>query len=145
MGRGSSGAGKKTANTGIALLQGRVGEASTRQLMGVYDALKGKDIRDMTNEEKMVKAVVNDELIKREKLVYDAKTQEFVKNNQSKPVIYDEERERSYRVNNIHVEHYGTEKGVTVADADMFYNGQWVPIKSVNIRKRIASMARSRR
>ena len=152
MGRGTSKAAggsarKKTTNAvrGIALLQGAVGKARTDLLMQAYNMVNRKRLQDMTNEEKMVRAVATDELAKRGALVYDPKDESFHKNTGKGTIIYDPERERSYRINGIRVEHYGTEKGITVAIADYYYNGKWHVVRNDHIRAELAKKARRRR
>ena len=142
-----AGGGQKANNAvkGIALLQGAVGKARTDLLMQAYNMVNRKRLQDMTNEEKMVRAVATDELAKRGALLYDPKDESFHKNTGKGTIIYDPERERSYRINGIRVENYGTEKGTTVAIADFYYNGNWHEVRNINIRMELAKKSRRRK
>ena len=56
---GSSGI---SAPSGIGVLKGFVANARTSDLMGAWNTLYNKDMRSMTDEEKMARAETTDEL-----------------------------------------------------------------------------------
>ena len=143
MGRGSSGA--KT-NAGISLLKGRVSEATTGQLNSVYDTLAKKDIAKMTNEEKMVRAVVIDELAERGKIIVDAKTGDYVKNTSGDRVVFDSEKGRSYRVGKMGtVQNVSTGKETAKAEAEFYFGGKWVPVKNIQTQVNVAKLLKKQR
>lgn len=139
-GGSSARAGGAAAVKGIALLQGAVGNARTDQLQSAWDALDKKPIASMSNEEKMVRAVTTDELSKRGKLIYDPKSSSYSKTKE-KNIVNTEDR--SYRVKGISLESQGGE-AESVANAEMYYNGSWKPVKNFAIRKKIAELYRKK-
>ena len=134
-------------NAGISLLQSRVRNSQTNQLMGAYNQLADKPIREMTNEEKMVRAILIDELTERGQLIVDAKTGEYVKNTTGDHVVFDSEKNRSYRVGRAGiVQNVASGKETTSREAEFYFNGQWVEVKNLQTKVKVAKLAeRSRR
>ena len=132
---GSDGGGANERNTGIKILQDTVANSRTNELLGAYNELKDKSLREMTNEEKMVRAVLTDELAARGEILYDPKTGNYDKARDSKKIVYD--NEKSYRIDDIITvkDEDGTRK---YADAYWYYNGKFSKVKNLAIQKRLA-------
>ena len=139
---GSSGI---SAPSGISALQGFVANARTSDLMGAWNTLYKKDMRSMTDEEKMARAVTTDELASRGAIAYDGKSQEFVRNTTGKTVVYDANEQKSYRVDAIKKESYGGTSTTTVADTSVLYGGKWIPVKNPDVREKVAEMYKKRK
>lgn len=142
-GRGSNGVVPKAQNPvkGIALLQGAVSKARTDMLVSVYSLIDKKPMREMTNEEKMVRAVAADELSRRGRMVNDFVTGER-KLTKEKNIV--NIGEKSYRVNSVRNASFGGDN-VTIADADVYFKGRWVHVKNDQISINIAKAYTKRR
>lgn len=129
-GRGASSGIKE--KSGIGLLQGEVAKASTNMLHKVYRELSKKDVSKMSNEEKMVRAVTIDELSKRGRIIYDARTGEHVLSNDNNIVNTED---RSYRVRNVKRTTVqavsGAEREVYMGDVSFYAGGKWNPVKNI--------------
>lgn len=130
-GRGGSGVANKSSNAvkGIALLQGAVSKARTDMLISAYSQLDKKPMSEMTNEEKMVRAVTMDELSKRGRMINDYATGES-KLTKEKNIV--NIGEKSYRVNSIEKRSLGGNEA-EIADADVYIKGKWVHVKNAQI------------
>ena len=130
-GRGGSGMANKSSNAvkGIALLQGAVSKARTDMLISAYSQLDKKPMSEMTNEEKMVRAVTMDELSKRGRMINDYATGES-KLTKEKNIV--NIGEKSYRVNSIEKRSLGG-NAAEIADADVYVKGKWVHVKNAQI------------
>ena len=130
-GRGGSGVANKSSNAvkGIALLQGAVSKARTDMLISAYSQLDKKPMSEMTNEEKMVRAVTMDELSKRGRMINDYVTGES-KLTKEKNIV--NIGEKSYRVNSIEKRSLGG-NAAEIADADVYIKGKWVHVKNAQI------------
>lgn len=137
---GGRGGDSGVAHPGIAFLKGELSKQSTKTLMSAYDELKGKSFAKMTDEEKMLRATVMDELEKRGKIVMDSATGDYVENKTGKKIVSMQVQgmDRSYRVNQIHK----TPDGKYYADAEVLVNGRWTTVKGWELQKRIAQAAR---
>lgn len=128
-GRGASSGIKKT---GIGLLQGEVAKASTNMLNKVYREIDKKDVAKMSNEEKMVRAVTIDELSKRGRMIYDARTGEYVLTNENNIVNTEG---RSYHVSKVKRTTVqavsGAEREVYMGDVSFYAGGKWNPVKNI--------------
>lgn len=142
MGTGTSGMGKRAA-TGIGILQQEVSKSRTQDLLQAYNQLQRKDIAKMTNEEKMVRAVLTDELAERGNLLYDYAEMEYKKNPEAPDnIVY--LNEKSYRVNDVRRRGLG-EKEKMVADADVYVKGKWVEVKNTQRLIQLASAFRKKK
>ena len=143
-GRGSSGGGSGGGNSvkGIARLQGAVANARTDMLVSAYSTLSGKSMQKMSTEEKMVRAVTIDELSKRGRMIYDAKTGEYSLTS-AKNIVNTESR--SYRVHSVESISFGSGQKASVARADYLYGGKWHEVKNVQTQKEIAELFRKRK
>ena len=130
-GRGGSGVANKSSNAvkGIALLQGAVSKARTDMLISAYSQLDKKPMSEMTNEEKMVRAVTMDELSKRGRMINDYATGES-KLTKEKNIV--NIGEKTYRVNSIEKRSLGG-NAAEIADADVYVKGKWVHVKNAQI------------
>ena len=130
-GRGGVGGANKSSNAvkGIALLQGAVSKARTDMLISAYSYIDKKPMSEMTNEEKMVRAVTMDELSKRGRMVNDYATGES-KLTKEKNIV--NIGEKSYRVNSIKNRAFGGDT-VEIADADVYAKGKWIHVKNDQI------------
>lgn len=137
-GRGGAGGGANKASNavkGIAILQGAVSKARTDMLISAYSYLEKKSMREMTNEEKMVRAATMDELSKRGRMINDYATGESRLTKERNVVNIGE---KSYRVNSMERRSFGGD-AVEIADADVYVKGRWVHVKndqiSINVGK----------
>ena len=130
-GRGGAGVANKSSNAvkGIALLQGAVSKARTDMLISAYSQLDKKPMSEMTNEEKMVRAVTMDELSKRGRMINDYATGER-KLTKEKNIV--KIGGKAYRVNAIEERSLGG-NAVEIADADVYVKGKWVHVKNDQI------------
>lgn len=142
-GRGGSGGVPTVQNPvkGIALLQGAVSKARTDMLVSAYSLIDKKPMREMTNEEKMVRAVAADELSRRGRMINDFATGES-KLTKEKNIV--NIGEKSYRVNSVRNASFGGDN-VTIADADVYFKGRWVHVKNDQISINIAKAYTKRR
>lgn len=144
MGRGSSkiGGGGAAAimQSPISTLQSTVAAAQTQQLMSVYDVLGNRSLASLSNEEKMVRAVVIDELAQRGNLIYDPKSGDYSKYNRPQEIVYD--NGKSYRINSVQQRSVfaGNNQYTTAdfADAELYYNGKWGQVKNPTIQRDLA-------
>ena len=130
-----SASGSDERNTGIKILQDTVANSRTNELLGAYNELKDKSLREMTNEEKMVRAVLTDELATRGEILYDPKTGNYDKAKDSKKIVYD--NEKSYRIDGI-ITVKDENETRKYADAYWYYNGKFSKVKNTAIQKRLA-------
>lgn len=142
-GRGGAGGASKSSNAvkGIALLQGAVSKARTDMLISAYSLLDKKPMSEMTNEEKMVRAVTIDELANRGRMISDYATGES-KLTKEKNIV--NIGEKSYRVNTISKRAFGSD-AVEVADADVYAKGKWIHVKNDQISINIAKEYRKKK
>lgn len=142
-GRGGSGGVPTVQNQfkGIALLQSAVSKARTDMLVSAYSLIDKKPMSEMTNEEKMVRAVAADELSRRGRMINDFATGES-KLTKEKNIV--NIGEKSYRVNSVRNASFGGDN-VTIADADVYVKGRWVHVKNDQISINIAKAYTKRR
>ena len=156
MGRGTSklsggaggGAAAEIIQSPIATLQAAVADAQTRDLMGAYDLLKNKQLAKMSNEEKMVRAVVTDELAERGNLLYDPKTGNYAKYDKPQEIVYNDGK--SYRISGIEnrsVYNFATNSysDKAFANAELYYNGKWAKVKNPDIEAALAVKYKQKR
>lgn len=150
MGRGKSKAGVSggnTKNNGIARLQDVTRNSKTSDLTSVFDTLNPKPISQMTNEEKMVRAVVIDELSQRGNIIYDPKQGKYTKYNKPEQVVNTEDR--SYRVNKVEKRSVYTGNNnyqeKEFADCEYFYNGKWLKVKNSNTERTVANLFKEKK
>lgn len=143
-GRGASSGIKE--KSGIGLLQGEVAKASTNMLHKVYRELSKKDVSKMSNEEKMVRAVTIDELSKRGRMIYDARTGEHILTSENNIV---NTADRSYRVSNVKRTTVqavsGAEREVYMGDVSFYAGGKWNPVKNIQKIMQISAEYKKRK
>lgn len=144
-GGGSSGA--AIMQSPISTLQATVASAQSRDLMSVYDTLGNRTMASLSNEEKMVRAVVIDELAERGNLIYDPKSGDYSKYNRPQEIVYD--NGKSYRINSVQQRSVfaGNNQYITsdFADAELYYNGKWSPVKNSTIERTLAQKFKSKK
>jgi len=140
--KGRNAVGTRVNDAPISKLQQVVNKSRTSDLIGAYDQLADKRMAQMTNEEKMVRAVVTDELLHRGNLLYDPKTGNYDKYKKSNEVVF--YNEKSYRIKSIKKVEDNTGKKVEVADAEWYYNGKFSPVKNYPMLKDLAKEYRKK-
>ena len=148
MGSGSSGirggggsSGAAIMQSPISTLQSTVAAAQTQQLMSVYDVLGNRSLASLSNEEKMVRAVVVDELAERGNLIYDPKSGDYSKYSRPQDIVYNDGK--SYRISSIEQRAVYNPSTNSYSDkdfakAELFYNGKWAAVKNPNIEESLA-------
>jgi hypothetical protein len=137
---GGSGGGAAIMQSPISTLQQTVAGARSGDLMGVYDTLGNRPLAGLSNEEKMVRAVVIDELAERGNLIYDPKSGAYSKYSRPQEIVYD--NGKSYRIKSVDQRSVfaGNNQYTTAdfADAELYYNGKWAQVKNPTIQRDLA-------
>lgn len=141
----SSGRAGETRNAAMDILKKTIRQASTANNLTAYNQVNGKAIESLTNEEKMVRALLTDELLNRGELIYDRGTGENVRNTAGDRVVYDEQREASYRIHRIYNQVAVDGTTHRAAEADVYRDGQWRPVINIQRRVDIAKLISRRR
>ena len=146
-GRGKSKVGASGGNNGIARLQDVTRNSRTSDLVYAFDMLNPKPISQMTNEEKMVRAVVIDELSQRGNIIYDPKQNKYTKYNKPEQVVNTEDR--SYRVDKVEKRSVYTGNNnyqeKEFADCEYFYNGKWIKVKNPKTERNVADLFKEKK
>lgn len=127
---GSSGIANKGNRFG--LLGTTIENASTRELTGAYDQLNKTAFTKLSQEERMVKSLVTDELYRRGTLISDRATDEPVKNTKGYNILFDESTGNSYRIDGVEHRHLGGMNTVPIAKASYLFRGEWKPVKDTS-------------
>lgn len=137
-GKAGSGASaiKGLTDTPISKLQRVVSKSKTSDVIKAYDQLSQKETVQMTNEEKMVRAVVVDELLSRGNLLYDPKTGDYKKHQNANEIVF--YNGKSYKIKGVEKVESQTGEMVEFAEAEFYYNGKFSPVKNYPIRKSLA-------
>ena len=146
-GKGKSRVGASSGNNGIARLQDVTRNSRTSDLVSAFDVLNPKPIYQMTNEEKMVRAVVIDELSQRGNIIYDPKQGKYTKYNKPEQVVNTEDR--SYRVDkaekrSVYIGNNNYQEK-EFADCEYFYNGKWIKVKNPNTERTVAELFKEKK